>query len=180
MSAPLIIGLLAVASVAMWLRGKSWASIVKGPPSYAATGALAGLAALLIALVAATPLVEAITDRAVQWSMYPVARGSSAQAILVAILVGVTALATELVLRGWLVETALDLRAHPALGIGIGALAEAVLADGNPAARIGAAAFGAGLGWMYVAAGRSVVAPVCARLVFVLGAVALEATQLIG
>jgi hypothetical protein len=33
---------------------------------------------------------------------------------------------------------------------------------------------------MYVAAGRSVIAPICARIAFSLGAVALEAVRVIG
>ena len=147
MPVTVIVALLAVASVTMWLRGKSWTHVVKGPAVYAAIGAAAGLIALVLALVVATPLVEGVTDWAVQWSTYPVARGSAAQAILVAI---------------------------------VGAVGEALLAEGDVAMRLGAGVFGLGLGWMYIAGGRSVVAPLCARLVFSLGAVALEALQLIG
>ncbi len=40
--------------------------------------------------------------------------------------------------------------------------------------------FGAGLGWMYVAAGRGVVAPIVARIAFVGGAVILEGLKVIG
>jgi hypothetical protein len=46
--------------------------------------------------------------------------------------------------------------------------------------RLGAGVFGIGLGWMYLAGGRSVAAPICARLAFSLGAVALEALRLVG
>jgi hypothetical protein len=53
-----------------------------------------------------------------------------------------------------------------------GALAEALLTPGNLTARIGAAAFGAGLGWMYVRAG--LLAPLAARVAFVLGGLALQ------
>jgi hypothetical protein len=51
---------------------------------------------------------------------------------------------------------------------------------GDAAARIAAGLFGAGLGWIYVAAGRSLVAPICARLAFVLGPVVLEALRIVG
>ena len=68
----------------------------------------------------------------------------------------------------------------PILPVLIGALAEALVVRGDFAARIGAALFGIGLGWMYVAAGRSLIAPICARIAFSLGAVALEALRVIG
>lgn len=182
---PVAVPLLVLASISLWLRGRSWAELVNGPAVYAAIGGAAGLVALVLALVAATPLLEAITDQAVQWSMYPFARGSGGQAVMVAIVVGISAIASELVLRGWIVERVLELRGHRVLAIVIGALAEAViaevvLANGDLATRLGAAVFGLGLGWMYVAGGRSIVAPLCARLVFSLGALALEAARVIG
>jgi hypothetical protein len=175
-----VLALLAVASVAMWLRGKSWASVFKGPPLHAALGGLAGLGALALALVVATPLFETVTDDAIQWSTFPVVRGSGQQAILVAFVVGALALASELVLRGFVVETLLELRVSPVFAVLAGALGDAVLADGDAFARIGAAIFGVALGWMFIAGGRSVVAPLCARLVFTIGAIALEAAKLVG
>ena len=177
---PVVVPLLIAASISLWLRGRSWSGVVKGPALYAAIGAVAGGLALGLALVVSTPLLEAITDYAVQWSMYPIVRGSGAQAIMVAIVVGVSAVAAELVLRGWIVERVLELRGHPVLAIVIGAIAEALLSDGDLTMRLGAGLFGLGLGWMYVAAGRSVVAPICARLVFSLGALALEAARVVG
>ena len=177
---PAVVPLLIAGSVSLWLRGRSWGQVVKGPPLYAAIGALAGGAALALGLWIATPLVEAVTDQAVQWSMYPIVRGSGAQAVMVAIVVGVAALAAELVLHGWLVERVLELRGHPVLAILIGAIAEGLVSDGDLGMRIGAGLFGIGCGWMYIAAGRSVVAPICARLVFSLGAVLLEALRVVG
>lgn len=177
---PASVPLLVLASISLWLRHRSWAELVKGPTVYAAVGGVAGLLALALALLAATPLVEAITDQAVQWSMYPFARGSSGQAVMVAIVVGISAIASELVLRGWIVERVLELRGHRVLAIVIGALAEAALSEGDLAMRLGAGVFGLGLGWMYVAAGRSVVAPICARLAFSIGAVALEGLRVVG
>lgn len=177
---PIAVPLLVVASLSLWLRKRSWAELVKGPAASAAIGAAVGLCALALSLAVATPVLEAVTDHAVQWSMYPFARGSAGQAIMVAIVVGIGAVASELVLRGWVVERALELRQRPAAAIVIGAIAEAALTDGDLAMRLGGAIFGLGLGWMYVAGGRSLVAPICARLVFSLGAVALEAMQLVG
>lgn len=177
---PAVVPLLVAASLSLWLRGRSWAELVKGPAAYAAIGVAVGLGALALSLAVATPVVEAVTDHAVQWSMYPIARGNAAQAIAVAVVVGIGALASELVLRGWIVERVLELGQRPAVAIAIGAIAEATLTDGDLAMRIGSACFGLGIGWMYVAGGRSVVAPICARLVFALGAVVLEAMQLVG
>jgi hypothetical protein len=177
---PTVVPLLIAASLSLWLRGRSWGGVFKGPAVYAVVGLVAGAAALVLALFVSTPLVEAVTDFAVQWSMYPVVRGSGGTAIMVAIVVAISAVAAELVLRGWLVERVLELRGHPVLAILAGAIAEALISDGDLGMRIGAGMFGLGCGWMYVAGGRSVVAPICARLVFSVGALALEALRMIG
>lgn len=190
---PVVIPLLVAASLSLWLRGRSWLAVLKGPALYAAIGAAAGAVALVISLVFGTPIVERITGGAVQWSMYPIVRGSPGTFATVAVIVAVGALAAELVLRGWLVERVLELRGPPMLAIAVGALAEALLVfplaggdpgplgiDGDLTARIGAGIFGLAMGGMYVAAGRSVLAPLCARMTFTLGALVLEAAQLVG
>jgi hypothetical protein len=190
---PVVIPLLVAASLSMWIRGRGWTDVLRGPASYAAIGAAAGVLGLVLALAAGTPLVEGITGSAVQWSMYPIVRGSAAATLMVGVLVGVGAVASELVLRGWLVERALGFGAPPVIAILLGAFAEALLvfpvAHGDPGAlgitgdvtaRIGAGVFGIAMGWMYVASGRSAVAPMCARATFALGALALEAFQIVG
>lgn len=179
---PVVVPLLAIASLSMWARGRSFASVVTGPPVHAAVGAAAGASALVIAIVIGTPLVERVTDGAVQWSMYPVVRGSLGTFATLAVIVGVSALAAELVLRGWIVERVLELSRgrHAVLAVLVGAFAEALVVPGDATARIGAGLFGIALGWMFVAGGRSVVAPLLARLVFSLGALGLEALRVIG
>jgi hypothetical protein len=177
---PAVVPLLIAASLSLWVRGRSWGEVVKGPPLYAAIGAGAGAAALVLALFVSTPLLEAMTDYAVQWSTWPIVRGSGTNTALVAVVVGLSAIAAELVLRGWLVERVLELGGHRVLAVLAGAVAEAIVSDGDFGMRIGAGIFGLGLGWMYLASGRSVVAPICARLVFSIGAVALEGLQLVG
>ncbi len=177
---PAVVPLLIAASLSLWLRGRSWGGVFKGPAIYAVVGLCAGAAALVLALFVSTPLLEAVTDFAVQWSMYPVVRGSGGTAIMVAIVVAISAVAAELVLRGWIVERVLELRGHLVLAILVGAIAEALISDGDLGMRIGAGLFGIGCGWMYVAGGHSVVAPICARLVFSVGALALEALRIIG
>ena len=97
------------------------------------------------------------------------------------IVVGASRDRRELALRGWIVERVLELSPRaPVLPILVGAFAEAVVTPGGVAVRLGAGVFGIGLGWMYVAAGRSVVAPMLARIAFQVGAVVLEALRLIG
>jgi len=178
---PVALPLLVVASASRWLRRRAWSERMHAEGFAAGIGAAAGLAALAIAVVAGAPLVELISGRAVEWSAFPVVRGSGSQLVLVALVVAAVAIAGELALRGWIVERLRELLpgtvALPVLG---GAVAEALVTPGDAAARIGAGVFGAGLGWMYVAGGRSVVAPICARIAFSLGALALEALRVIG
>jgi hypothetical protein len=91
------------------------------------------------------------------------------------------AVASELALRGWIVERVLELSpGPPILPVLVGAIAEALVTPGDVATGTGAGVFGAGLGWIYVAAGRSVIAPICARIAFSLAAVVLEALRVIG
>ncbi len=190
---PVVIPLLVAGSLSLWIRGRSWTDVLKGPAHHAAIGAAAGALGLVLALLLGTPLVERVTGGAVQWSMYPIVRGSTSAALTVALLVGVGALASELVLRGWLVERVLELGGSPVIAILVGAIAEALLvfpvAHGDPGAfaiggdltaRIGAGMYGIAMGWMYVAGRRNAVGPICARGVFSLGALALEAFRIVG
>jgi hypothetical protein len=178
---PRVVPLLVAASASRWLRGRSWGEVLRGEPLYPAVGAVAGLVALALALTVGTAMVERLTGGAVAWSSYPIVRGSATQLFAVAVVVGTSAIAAELVLRGWIVERVLELgRGGPVLAVLTGAFAEALLAGGGPSVRLGAGLFGAGLGGMYVAAGRGVLAPLAARLAFVLGALGLEALRLVG
>ncbi len=178
-SMPVALPLLVVASLSRWWRGRSWAEVATG--GYAKSGAVVGLVALGLAVVAGAPFVESLSARAVEWSSFPIVRGSAMQTVLVAVVVGVTAVASELALRGWIVERVLELSpGSPVLPVLIGAIAEALVTPGDVTVRIGAGLFGMGLGWLYVASGRSVVAPICARASFAIGAVILEGLRVIG
>jgi hypothetical protein len=178
---PVAVPMLALASVSRWLRRRSWDELMPAGRGRAGLSAAAGLAALVVALVAGAPVVEAMTGRAVEWSVFPIVRGNPMQLALVAMIVVAMAIANELALRGWIVERVRELAPGPAvLPVLVGAIAEAAVTRGDLAVRIGAGVFGAGLGWIYVAAGRSVVAPICARIAFGLGAAVLEALRLIG
>lgn len=177
---PVAAPLMIVASVARWLRGRSWSEVVGASGLSAAIGAAAGLVALAIALAVGTPFVEALSGRAVEWSVFSIVRGSAMQLVLVALIEVVLAIAWELALRGWIVERVCELSpGPPVLPVVVGVIAEVIVTPGSLAARLGAGLFGAGLGWMYVA-GRGVLAPICARLAFGLGALTLEALRVIG
>ena len=118
---------------------------------------IVGGAALAIAVLAGTPLVEAAFDRAIVWSTYPVVRGSLHNLFVVSVIVTLVAVSAELVFHGWLIERVLELAPHAKVPAVIAsALAEALVMPGDLNARIGTAVFGAGLAWMYLAGGRSV------------------------
>jgi hypothetical protein len=178
---PVALPLFVVASVARWLRGRSWGEVVRGPASRALIGVVVGVVALVLALLLATPLVEGGSQRAVEWSQFPLVRGNARVLVLAALQVVLTAVAWELALRGWIVERVLELSPGPAtLPILVGAFAEGIVMPGDAATRIGGIVLGVGFGAIYVAGGRSVVAPIAARASFGLGAVILETLRLVG
>src|SRR3954466_5733465 len=100
MPVPRVVPLLLAASLSLWLRKKSF--VMRG--NYAGIAIIAGLAALGVAIVAGTPFVEALTNRGVERATFPTGRGSGSQLVMVAVVVGVSALASELVLHGWILE----------------------------------------------------------------------------
>jgi len=172
---PIALPLFVAASLARWVRGRSWNEVVRGPASRALIGALAGLVALALALVAATPVIEGGSQRAIEWTQFPLARGNAQMFAFASLQVMLLAVAWELALRGWIVERVLELSpGPPTLPVLVGAFAEAIVMPGDGPARIGAMILGIGLGAMYVAGGRSVVAPIAARAAFGLGALILE------
>ncbi|HEX4420289.1 MAG TPA: hypothetical protein VH165_20375 [Kofleriaceae bacterium] len=178
---PIAMPLFAVASVSRWVRRRTWAEVLHAERWVCAVSTVAGLVALAGALALGTPVVEALTGRGVEWSAAPIVRGNVVTGVMVAVIAAVIAAITELALRGWIVERVLELSPGPAvLPVLIGALAEALIAPGGLAVRLGAAVFGVGLGAIYVAAGRDVMAPIYARAAFALGAVVLEMLRLIG
>ena len=178
---PVALPLVTVASLSRWLRRRSWAEVARGGAAHVAIGATVGLVGLAVAVLVGTPVIESVGQRGVEWSEHPIVRGNAKVAAIIMLQAGVVALATELALRGWIVERMLELSpGPPVLPILVGALAEALLTPGGFAPRFGAGLFGIGLGWLYVAGGRSVTAPLCARVVFQVGVVALESLQLVG
>lgn len=175
-----LIGMFVVASVAMWLRKRSWTSVLHGSPLLAGVGAIAGLVGLGLAVVLGTPLAEALTEQAVQWSMYPIVRGSTQSFAVIALLVGVGSLVGELVIRGAFVDWLLERRLAPVPAVLLGGFGDALVTSGDVTARLGASMFGIAMGWMFVAAGRSALPAICANVAFSVGALALEALRVVG
>ena len=186
---PLGVGVVfAVATAARLVDGRGWFGAIdrEARGAVVAGGALAGAVALALALAASGPLGDAL-GRGVEWSTAPVVRGSITQAATVALVVLAVAVAAELALRRWLLETLADAlvrggtgpTAAAAAALAAAALVEAAIApfDGD---RAGIAITSAGLGVIHVAAGRRVAAPLAARLVFEVGAVVLQALRLVG
>jgi hypothetical protein len=117
----------------------------------------------------------------VMWTQWGVVRGNVAAAIPVAIVVAALVVATEMILRGWIVERVLELASTSRVGqiaaVAIAAGVEAIF-TATPDNAFGAMLFGGSLGALYLASGRSLVAPIAARLVFELGIVGLEVARL--
>jgi hypothetical protein len=177
---PIVLPLFGAASLLRWWSGRSWGEVVGPAPGYSKISAAVGVAALAIAVLAGTPLVETVFDRAIVWSTYPVVRGSAHNLLVVALIVTLVAVCAELVYHGWIVERVLLLGGPRVVAVLAGAVVEALVTPGDLASRIGSGVFGLGLGWMYLAGGRSVRATLPARVVFQVGAVVLESLRVIG
>ena len=174
---PWSLPVLGVALISFALRRHPWDERREAPPNVALIGAIAGAVALAIALVVATPLVETVTSHAVEWSQYGFVRGNAMQVIVFAMFVGFAAFAAEVALRVWIVERALELGANRVLAVVVAAIAETMLTPGPIFARIGAATFGVGLGWLYLAGGLR--ASLSARIAFSVGALLLDGLRII-
>jgi hypothetical protein len=167
---PLGAPLLVLAALSRWSRGRSFAERFAVPSRFVL---LASLAAGVVAVALTGPLQRAFGVTAVEWWLVPATEtGGPRLALVIAILL-VDAVALELALRGWIVERMLELSpGPPTLPIMTAALVEALVIDGPIAARIGAFGFSAGLGLLYTAAGRNLVASIAARCIFALGSLA--------
>src|SRR5690348_17519386 len=93
---PVALPLVVVASASRWVRRRDWGSLFAAERGTAGLGAAAGLIALVAALALGAPIVEAVSGRAVEWSAYPIVRGSASQTVLVALIAVAMVLATEL------------------------------------------------------------------------------------
>ncbi len=178
---PLAIPLVVAASIAKWVRGASWGDVSSANGFHLLVGFGAGIATLVLALIGGTPIVEALTSRGVEWSTYAIVRGNFAMVGGVVIFVAMVSLCMEAALRGWIVDRVLELApSQKVIAVLVGAFAEAIVTPGDATVRIGAAIFGIGLGWMYVAAKRNMVVTIVARMTFTISLVILEGMRVIG
>lgn len=176
-SVPMALPLLAMASVSMAMRrGTLVAEPRAGGGEALLIGAGAGLVALALAVLVATPALEA-AGSPVEWTMFPVVRGSGDQLFITAILVAALAVAQEAIFRRWILERSYQLGASGSGSILIAAAAEGLIGPGSPVARLGMALFGVALGMLYWRGGRRIGPPLAARLAFGLGALVLQALQ---
>lgn len=177
---PVAIPLVVAASFAKWIRGASWTDVGSANGFHMLVGLGAGIAGLVLGLVAGTPLVEALTSRGVEWSTNAVVRGNFSMLGGVVIFTAMASLCMEAALRGWVVERVLEFApSQTVLAILVGAFAEAIVTPGDFAVRIGAGVFGIGLGWMYVAAKRNLVVTIVARVTFTVVLVILEGMRVV-
>jgi membrane protease YdiL (CAAX protease family) len=179
----LLIALFAVASISLYVRGQTWAQRCAVDALRAGIGVAVGATALGLALVVVGPLLEARTGGMVNWSQYTVVRGQPSALVSYAVIVTVIAVTFEAILRGWVLERVRELapsgRRGVAIAIAVTAVVEGVLAGGTGWSGVGAAIGGVAASALYLASGRSLVAPVAARLTFDLGALVLEALKVV-
>jgi hypothetical protein len=173
----LLIALFALGSVDRWRRDRSWVETLPPAPGLALAGIAAGAVALALALLLATPFLEDLSARAIEWTDTATVRGSVLAFVTVAMLVGATAVARELVFHRWMIDRAHEagVRAMPAALLA--AVAEGLVTDGHIVARMGAALTGFGLALLYLGGGRRLAAAIACRLTFDLGALALVALR---
>jgi hypothetical protein len=170
----LLIALFALGSADRWRRDRSWVETTLPPaPGLALAGIAAGAVALALAVFLAAPLLEDVTARAIEWTDTATVRGSVLAFVTVAMLVGATAVARELVFHRWLLDRAVEAGAAPLPAAVLVAVAEGLATGGHFAARMGAALTGFGLALLYLGGGRRLAAAIACRLMFDLGALAL-------
>ncbi|HEY5921148.1 MAG TPA: hypothetical protein VIV11_05735, partial [Kofleriaceae bacterium] len=88
--------LLAIASLSLWLRGRTWVALV-APHSRAL---VAGLLVGVVAIAIAGPLFRGFGVTALEWWLVPGARDGDARLFVALAIVIVDAVALELALRG--------------------------------------------------------------------------------
>lgn len=169
---PIALPLALLAAVARGVRGRP---LISPPvdrtrvPFLVGAGVATGAVALGLAVAIGAPLAGPL-----DWSTYPVARGSATMATLAVVAAATAAFALELALRGWVLERARELGASGPLAIAVACVVEAAVTPGSVAVRIGAALVGAALGYLALAGGALAPA-IAARVTFAIGAVAVSA-----
>jgi hypothetical protein len=169
-----LIVVLAAGSVSRWARGKGWVEYGRpAAPMFTVAGAGLGLVALAGAVALASPALEALTTRSVDWTQLAAVRGNASVLLVAVLVVAAQAVALELGLRRWLLERVHDLgaRAHDAAVVA--AIAEGAITGGHLGTRLGAAMLGLGVGLVYVGGGRRLAPAIACRIALETGALVL-------
>jgi membrane protease YdiL (CAAX protease family) len=182
---PAQLPLLAMALISYKVRSLPWAPRFASAGVVWAVAAAMGVVALGLALVV-TPALEARTGGLVAWTREAVVRGNPQMLVAAAVIISALTAATEVVMRGWILERIREQvagagrRASLLIAVGVTAAVEAMFTgSGAGWSALGAALVSAALSGLYLAAGRSLVAPIVARLTFELGVLALESLRLV-
>ncbi len=174
---PVVVPLIAVASLSMSVRRASLASEPgPGGAEQILIGAGSGLIALALAVLVATPLFSG-GGVVVQWTMFPTVRGSGGQLVTLAVLLVALSVAQEVVFRRWILERAYQLGASGSGSILIAAGLEALVGPGPLLSRFGMLLFGCALGMLFWRSGRRLGPSLAARLAFSVGALVLQWLQ---
>jgi hypothetical protein len=174
-----LILLLVAGSVDRWVRDLGW--FEEHPPirGIGVAGAALGLVALGVAVLVATPVLEATSARSIEWTQIAAVRGNPAILVTAVMLAGAQAYASELVYRRWILDRLDDFGAPAVAALAFVAVAEGALAGGNLASRAGVAVAGVGYGLLYLGAGRRLTSAVACRVTFESGALILVGMRLL-
>src|SRR5688500_2450642 len=91
-----LIILLAAGSLDRWIRGRSWIEPAPPVPALALAGAAVGAVALGLAVLVASPILERVSARSIEWTQLATVRGNFSLLFMAAILAAAQAAAAEL------------------------------------------------------------------------------------
>lgn len=164
-----LVPLVLLASISLWARGQSWAQVGLDGERIGAmflAGLVIGVAAPLLELAVASPILHVLTARAPESSPYGMVRGSPAFLATMLVIVTASAAAVEMVFRGYLL-TRIETRAGTAIAVTASAAGSAWLdADGDPGRLVGGLILGLGFAGLYLAGKRSLVLPMVAHALY--------------
>jgi hypothetical protein len=179
---PAQVPLLVMALISFAVRGKMWSDRFESDRLRWAVGAVVGVIALALAWLVVGPVLESRTGGMVGWTRHGMVRGKPDAFLTIAILVAASAIGTELLMRAWILDRIRELvsgRAGVVIAVAVTAIVEAIFVGDPGWSCVGAALVSAALSGLYLASGRSLVAPIAARVTFEVGALLLEAFKLV-
>jgi len=179
---PAQVPLLVIAMISFGIRGKRWSDRFESDGFRWLVGLCTGAAALALAYFVFAPVLADRTGGMIGWSRHGIVRGKPDALLTFVLVVAATSAGTELILRGWILERVREQvpgRTGLVAAVVITGLVEAVFTGDPGWSSLGAAVFGAALSGLYLASGRSLVAPIAARVTFEVGVLLLEGFKLV-